>query len=441
MIVSGVGYKETDEQWTESQADFKAVLEALAGQNPATDELKLSSLEQKSQGSKVRVHYKKFTRGKDLSKRTEKDLACIFGKKNLKGAKKPENVAPKLDGVENKEDNKQFSNAGLMSEYFKKKLPSFGKASGYVVGNNGVLKKADDDEQQEKRPAFARSNGQYEEESDCEIKPHFGFGFQQTTNENSNCGTGGFVSSKTSSLKASFVSYISETSKDHDDSIKEKKKKKRTLDDSAKMEDTPNKKTKIEPQSLENSAVTKKQGSKKIKEESGLANPAFDPKYSSVKVEKHVLELIEESTLAVEVSETLNDSIKRKKKKKKALDDSTDIEGTPIKKTKLKPQSVENSVVTKKQKSKKIEDESGIANPAFDPMYSSVKIEKHVLESIEESTLSESLNDTMEKVSETLEVKVEINNEVTPVKLKPDSQKKKKQNKGMTISCKITYKH
>ncbi|ERL90269.1 hypothetical protein D910_07621, partial [Dendroctonus ponderosae] len=294
----GVGYKETDEQWTETQEDFKAVLEALAGENQTTDELKLSSLEQKSEGSKVRVHYKKFTRGKDLSRRTEKDLACIFGKKNLKGTKKSEDVAPKSGGVEDKEDNKQFSNAGLMSDYFKKKLPSFGKVNGYLIGNNGVLKKADDDEQYEKRPAFASSNEQYEEESECEIKPHFGFGFQQTTNENSRCETASFVSSKTSSLKASFVSYISESSKDDDDSIKKKKKNKRALDDSTNIKDTPTKKTKLEPQSSENSVVTKKQKSKKIKDDSGIANPAFDPMYSSVKVEKHVLESIEESALS-----------------------------------------------------------------------------------------------------------------------------------------------
>ncbi|KAH1011428.1 hypothetical protein HUJ04_000801 [Dendroctonus ponderosae] len=335
----GVGYKETDEQWTETQEDFKAVLEALAGENQTTDELKLSSLEQKSEGSKVRVHYKKFTRGKDLSRRTEKDLACIFGKKNLKGTKKSEDVAPKSGGVEDKEDNKQFSNAGLMSDYFKKKLPSFGKVNGYLIGNNGVLKKADDDEQYEKRPAFASSNEQYEEESECEIKPHFGFGFQQTTNENSRCETASFVSSKTSSLKASFVSYISESSKDDDDSIKKKKKNKR------------------------------------------------------------------------------------------ALDDSTNIKDTPTKKTKLEPQSSENSVVTKKQKSKKIKDDSGIANPAFDPMYSSVKVEKHVLESIEESTL----NDTIAEISETLEVQAQINNEVTPIKLKSDPEKKKKKKKASNL--------
>ncbi|XP_026174741.1 PIN2/TERF1-interacting telomerase inhibitor 1 isoform X2 [Mastacembelus armatus] len=77
-----------EDNWIAHQDDFNELLAQLNnchGQNssnePAADEQKGFSLEEKSKTSKKRVHYTKFTKGKDLSSRSETDLNCIFGKR------------------------------------------------------------------------------------------------------------------------------------------------------------------------------------------------------------------------------------------------------------------------------------------------------------------------------------------------------------------------
>lgn len=241
-----MGYKESDNQWTEHESNFSAFLSALSGgeSDKQDAELKLSSLEEKSQKSKARVHYRKFTRGKDLSKYSEKDLANIFGKKHLKEKKTVKTadvpVGDEKEAIDSTvNDQKNFSNGGLISEYFKKKLPSFGSNSnGYAIGNNGVLTKMDS-------------------ESESEAYPSFGFGFKQNDSN-------------------------------EEKSSKKKTKKRKSLDEVETPADTP---------------------SKKKKSESGLSNPAFDPLFSpGVKVERHNLEPIKESSNE-SVGDSLNDTL------------------------------------------------------------------------------------------------------------------------------------
>lgn len=75
-----------DNQWTENESQFDNLLKSLNG-NPGSAEEQTKperqSLEEKSKASRARVHYKKFTRGKDVHKYSEKDLANILGKKTL----------------------------------------------------------------------------------------------------------------------------------------------------------------------------------------------------------------------------------------------------------------------------------------------------------------------------------------------------------------------
>nr|XP_038949258.1 PIN2/TERF1-interacting telomerase inhibitor 1 isoform X3 [Rattus norvegicus] len=80
-----------EDNWIAHQDDFNQLLAALNtchGQETADSsdnkEKKSFSLEEKSKISKNRVHYMKFTKGKDLSSRSETDLDCIFGKRRNK---------------------------------------------------------------------------------------------------------------------------------------------------------------------------------------------------------------------------------------------------------------------------------------------------------------------------------------------------------------------
>lgn len=93
---NGLGFNGLkDDQWTENESNFDDLLKSLNNANSAPgsksgsgDEQQLTtetkSLEEKSKLSRARVHYKKFTRGKDVHKYSEKDLANILGKKTLK---------------------------------------------------------------------------------------------------------------------------------------------------------------------------------------------------------------------------------------------------------------------------------------------------------------------------------------------------------------------
>ncbi|XP_040204024.1 PIN2/TERF1-interacting telomerase inhibitor 1 [Rana temporaria] len=77
-----------EDKWIAHQDDFNQLLAELndchgtaSSDSPANDSKKSFSLEEKSKTSKKRVHYMKFAKGKDLSCRSDTDLACIFGKR------------------------------------------------------------------------------------------------------------------------------------------------------------------------------------------------------------------------------------------------------------------------------------------------------------------------------------------------------------------------
>ncbi|KAH8373779.1 hypothetical protein KR200_008151 [Drosophila serrata] len=156
----GLGYEAKDDQWTTHEEGFNGLLKSLNGgeddkeadgkaseseeetrpmgfgfkaddpeEPPSKKKLKENisgmSLEQRSKQSKARVHYQKFTRGKDLSQYSEKDLANIFGKKAtediavpvvIEEPKEEQTVSPNFGGV-------QTVSTGLsVNDYFKQKM-------------------------------------------------------------------------------------------------------------------------------------------------------------------------------------------------------------------------------------------------------------------------------------------------------------------------------
>lgn len=119
----GLGFEDKNDQWTKHEDDFNALLANLS--NGDKNEIKLHSgvsLEVKSKKSKARVHYHKFTRGKDLTRYSEKDLANIFGKKTLKVKKDEEPTHAQEEKVEELKSEQVFTEKGSMEDYFKNKL-------------------------------------------------------------------------------------------------------------------------------------------------------------------------------------------------------------------------------------------------------------------------------------------------------------------------------
>ncbi|XP_067840561.1 PIN2/TERF1-interacting telomerase inhibitor 1 [Heptranchias perlo] len=95
--------KNHEDNWIAHQDEFNQLLSKLNnchGQNvsPVAEDKATFSLEEKSKSSKKRVHYQKFTKGKDLSSRSAADLACIFGKRS-------ERVKESRDNKEQAEDS------------------------------------------------------------------------------------------------------------------------------------------------------------------------------------------------------------------------------------------------------------------------------------------------------------------------------------------------
>jgi Pin2-interacting protein X1 len=120
MKILGVGFNKNDYDnvWLDHQDDYEQLLGSLNKSNGGAkkssestaekledEKSSLQSLEQRSMQSKARVHYKKFTRSKDLTNATTNDLNCILGHKKRKQLQEEENGVDANGTLPNDEDN------------------------------------------------------------------------------------------------------------------------------------------------------------------------------------------------------------------------------------------------------------------------------------------------------------------------------------------------
>lgn len=133
----GVGFQDKDDQWTEHEDQFNSLLQNLA--EPVAEKKRtVESLEEMSKKSRARVHYKKFTRGKDISQYSAKDLANIFGKKSLDGSsavveEKPNQIVVGGFAEELKFGVETYQAPLSSHDYFKNKLKMKRASSNQVV--------------------------------------------------------------------------------------------------------------------------------------------------------------------------------------------------------------------------------------------------------------------------------------------------------------------
>lgn len=259
------------------------------------------------------MHYKKFTRGKDLTRRSEKDLANIFGRKTLERIEIPE-----IKQDEEESEDKSFGvvtvKAGNMADYFKTKFSSFG-----MFGKASPTIKIEKDE----------------EESESDIG-HVGFGFNFKAKEDQTDD-----SEKTNSFNFRKVQFESAQRFEEETTTKRKRK----FNDLKEEECSNEKESKKSKKKKKKLAYDNLGSDVKIDEEMCFDNPCLNDKENTV-------ENCEEENIFEESSS---------KKKKKVTFSS------PI--TEVLNKSDESNVnqvkVTKKdEKKKKKMMEQGIDNPA-----------------------------------------------------------------------------
>ncbi|KAM4041090.1 PIN2/TERF1-interacting telomerase inhibitor 1 [Anomaloglossus baeobatrachus] len=132
-----------EDNWIAHQDDFNQLLAELndchgTGSAASSDNenKKSFSLEEKSKSSKKRVHYMKFAKGKDLSCRSDTDLACIFGKRERvkkspqeKSDSDPDDSESTSPSPTNEVESENTVTSSLsVNEYFAKRMAELKKS-------------------------------------------------------------------------------------------------------------------------------------------------------------------------------------------------------------------------------------------------------------------------------------------------------------------------
>ncbi|XP_044762609.1 midasin-like isoform X2 [Coccinella septempunctata] len=553
----GMGYKDRDDQWTEHESNFTELLNTLVGPKEckgaeSSKELKVESLEKKSQVSKARVHYHKFTRGKDLSRYSEKDLANIFGKKSLEDlSSKSQNIKEDNNEKENQTD-KTFGvvtlNGGSMMDYFKNKLPTFKK--NMAIGSS----KNDDSESDSGRTNFGfgftqkdENVGEEDVSENCNKrdkkkgkkdhvdnfrKPCFGLGYDRYNGDESDRKTdySSFVKAtetivkkapntedKSSNSKksvfgfgfnsdnnkkqSSFMTFVSgdvegsEIKEQLNEDVSKMDKKRKKKSDAGSIDEDEDTKT-IKKMKTNGLGISDKSNDevirKKKKKEKNL-KPSFvsfvsdgnesvstdvKKKKNKNKCKNKVIDSVEpDNNIEVEnnspqvknkknktsrdendgADDTIVDEIVHAKKGKKRKSESEiDIAFTPVTKkfknfedlhslqdeAKIVQTPDKDSKKSKRKKKSKncsdeIDEKNGLANPAFDPLYNEIILEKHHLDAIVEETE----NSVESTIVESREQAVVVNTSLQSNTEKKMKKKKSKANLSIEENSTIEVLH
>ncbi|XP_029664559.1 protein IWS1 homolog A-like [Formica exsecta] len=156
---AGIGYDNNVDVWMEHQEKFNNFLQRLHKNENQNIIQKLEreddsgqSMELKSKQSRARIHYKKFTRGKDINKYKPKDLANIFGQKELtnqfqiKTEKNDDVYEKKAISIGKNKNETVTINSGSMTDYFKHK-PNYDKNFSSNMINNPATDSESENEQ------------------------------------------------------------------------------------------------------------------------------------------------------------------------------------------------------------------------------------------------------------------------------------------------------
>ncbi|XP_029452011.1 PIN2/TERF1-interacting telomerase inhibitor 1 isoform X1 [Rhinatrema bivittatum] len=160
-----------EDNWIAHQDDFNQILAELNdchGQSKTeiseNQQKKTFSLEEKSKSSRKRVHYMKFAKGKDLSSRSETDLACIFGKRQKKSKKtfEEDTSADSTEEIERETRNvpnnaesavsdTTVTSSLSMKEYFAKRMAELKKSQDNTKVQNNLAGTSSDEVEENPR--------------------------------------------------------------------------------------------------------------------------------------------------------------------------------------------------------------------------------------------------------------------------------------------------
>lgn len=380
----GVGFEVKNDQWIAHREEFNNILEALNGSNTPLDETDITatqSLESRSKNSKSRVHYHKFTRGKDLSRYSAADMACILGKRTNSEADqetkdvriKEESTKESVNGSVEHLHGVTTIQRGCIQEYFESKMAAVKEKqrksvdckqedSGHEGSNN-----SDDGGKDEKR---VRINEDLNVVKEFRSKEKI---------------------SKTEKFNQKDDAVVNETIEDISPKKKKKGSKTKVEEESAGV---PSKPLPVTEEIVDNFEIKKK---KKKKFEKEIPEPVLDAE--PVKTKKSKVEEIADSTVEIIVNgegvHTQEESKKKKKKAKKQEEEAVECEQMIHKGVEDHTQEEPKK---KKKKSKKPEEAIETSNfEVIEPVQKKSKKNKTVEVSVEQVQNEEDVQPPIKK--------------------------------------------